>query len=68
VRLGRQTGARAGIAWHSGTGSGSDLDRLRHDRLEMLFNKRRVAQLDKTLSSGAKGRRFESCRARHFPK
>ncbi len=25
-----------------------------------------VAQLDRALASGAKGRRFESCRARHF--
>ena len=26
-----------------------------------------VAQLDRALASGAKGRRFESCRARHPP-
>ena len=25
-----------------------------------------VAQLDRALASGARGRRFESCRARHF--
>ncbi len=27
----------------------------------------RVAQLDRALASGAKGRRFESCRAYHYP-
>ena len=40
-------------------------DRLNWHRCMMKANRAPVAQLDRALASGARGRRFESCRAYH---
>ena len=41
------------------------LDRLNWHRCMMKASRAPVAQLDRALASGARGRRFESCRAYH---